>query len=90
MRKKLRKKQYKNLLCKWFGHMLPCYRQEGWYSPGEMYGQMIGGNVDGIQRVHVDLWAECDRCGDKFQVMKAHVPGEVMKTCYQILSLIHI
>jgi hypothetical protein len=75
-----------NLICKWFGHKLPYRNRTGWFSPGEQYVRMKGGYTDGIQRIHVDLYAECERCGDKYLLCRSHVNDESMKAAYEIIK----
>lgn len=75
-----------NIICKLLGHKLPCYNSKGWYSPGEQYGTMEGGYTDGINRIHVDLYSKCERCGNRFHVMKSHVNNTAIKTSYEVMK----
>jgi len=61
-------------LCTLFGHKPPVYAAKGWYSPGEQYGKVVLGALDGIGRQHACVEAECARCGDTFTVARIHVP----------------
>ena len=62
-----------NLLCKMVGHQPPVYAPKGWYSPGEEYGRVVRGVVDGIGREHAHVEAQCARCGEKFTVARIHL-----------------
>ena len=62
-----------NILCKIFGHQPPTYAKKGWYSPGEEYGKVIRGVVDGIGQEHAKVEAECARCGKRFIVARIHL-----------------
>ena len=62
------------LLCTLFGHQPPVYAEKGWWSPGEEYGRVIQGGVDGIGRHHAQVEVECARCHDKFIVSRIHLP----------------
>ena len=70
----------RNLLCWAFGHQPPVYAKKGWYSPGEEYGRVSGGYVDGLDRAHYMLHAECARCGTEFMVARFHGPVSEDKT----------
>lgn len=65
-----------SILCSLFGHQPPVYARKGWYSPGEEYGKVILGPVDGIGRKHAQVEAECARCQTKFIVARIHLPTE--------------
>lgn len=62
------------LLCRMFGHKPPVYAKKGWYSPGEEYGKVVLGGVDGIKRQHARVVAGCARCHEEFTVARIHVP----------------
>lgn len=64
------------LLCQLFGHQPPVYARKGWYSPGEEYGRVLRGPIDGLGAEHAKVEAECARCGDKFIVVRIHLPPE--------------
>lgn len=61
---------FKKLICAVFGHSPPCYAKQGWYSPGEQYGHAVSDQLDGINRQHYKLYAECARCEEKFMVAR--------------------
>jgi hypothetical protein len=63
----------KKLLCSIVGHQPPVYAKKGWYSPGEEYGKLVLGVIDGTGRQHAFLHAECARCGTVFMVARVHV-----------------
>lgn len=63
-----------NILCALFGHSPPVYRKKGWYSPGEEYGYVVVGAVDGIGRVHANIRGVCARCETEFTVCRVHLP----------------
>lgn len=58
-------------LCHRHGHKIGggYYNNEG----GEYFNVQLGA-IDGIDRVHCQLYTECKRCGEKFQVGKMHLP----------------
>ena len=58
-------------LCKLHGHKIGggYYEREG----GQYFNVQVGG-IDGIDRVHCQLYTECERCGEKFQVGQIHLP----------------
>lgn len=64
-----------SILCAVFGHKPPVYAAKGWWSPGEEYGRVKVGAVDGIGRVHAKVVADCARCGTEFCVARIHVPA---------------
>lgn len=60
----------KKILCRLFGHYI-----SGTYYPLSgytRYFQANAGAVDGIRRHHIQLYTECDRCGEKFHVGNIH------------------
>lgn len=63
-------------LCKIFGHQPPVYAEKGWYSPGEQYGRVIRGTVDGLGTEHAAVNAKCARCNEVFMVARIHLPPE--------------
>jgi hypothetical protein len=57
-----------NLLCKIFGHTPPRYY-------GEIhYGQVVRGGTDGCGTEHAHVEAECERCRQRYLVIKIHLP----------------
>jgi len=64
------------LLCDLFGHKPPVYAAKGWYSPGEEYAQIVPGRIDGIDRWHGEVYAECARCQERFMVCRVHIPTQ--------------
>lgn len=58
-------------LCRWFGHKIGggYYRREG----GE-YFDIRTGAIDGINRIHCDLYTTCERCNIRYQVGRCHLP----------------
>lgn len=67
------------LLCRLVGHKPPVYARKGWYSPGEEYGKVVRGACDGIGREHGYVEAECARCGERFIVVRIHIPATNLK-----------
>lgn len=65
-----------NMLCTLFGHKPPVYAKKGWYSPGEEYGTIRLGVIDGLGTQHAMVEAECARCGQRFIVARVHLPKE--------------
>jgi hypothetical protein len=63
-----------SLLCILVGHQPPVYAAKGWYSPGEQYGKVRLGAVDGIDRQHAEVICKCARCDEQFTVARIHVP----------------
>lgn len=61
------------LFCRLFGHQPPVYAKKGWWSPGEEYGRLHGGPVDGIGSEHGHITAKCARCGEQFTVARVHL-----------------
>lgn len=59
----------RKFLCSVFGHATPKY----YSSPA--YGEVTGGNVDGIGRVHYSLVYKCDRCSRRFEAGLFHWKG---------------
>lgn len=57
------------LLCEWFGHKVSGSTTPLGY-PRYFYSK--GGPIDGLNTIHHALFAECDRCGDKFLVGHIH------------------
>jgi hypothetical protein len=57
------------ILCDFFGHRMGYGRMGG----GD-YGDVIGGNVDGIGREHYKLFVRCCRCGVRFHAGSFHGP----------------
>lgn len=64
------------LLCKVFGHQPPIYAPKGWFSPGEEYGRLHAMQVDGIGRVHAEVWFECPRCRQHYKAGRIHIPEQ--------------
>lgn len=58
-------------LCRRHGHKIGggYYKKEG----GEYFNIHVGA-IDGIDRVHCQLYTECERCGEIFQVGQTHLP----------------
>lgn len=59
-----------NILCKLFGHTI-----SGTYYKPSGYTRCVratGGAIDNIHRHHIELYAECDRCGEQFHVANVH------------------
>jgi ribosomal protein S27AE len=75
------------LLCKIFGHKPPIYAERGWWSPGEQYGTLKGGYIDGIGRVHAEIHTECPRCGEKVMIAQVHIP-QTKQFCPEFESVI--
>ena len=63
-----------NWLCKLVGHKPPVYGEKGWWSPGEEYGRLFGGPVDGIGTQHGYVMGKCARCGEQFKLARVHLP----------------
>jgi hypothetical protein len=61
------------ILCHLVGHQPPVYSTPGWYSPGNEYGWLVPGAVDGIGRQHALVKAKCARCGKDFTVARVHL-----------------
>lgn len=57
-----------NPICRVVGHKPPRYGNDA------AYGRLILGGVDGIGRCHAHVEAECDRCGERFVVIRVHMP----------------
>jgi hypothetical protein len=66
--------------CSLDGHKPSVYAEKGWYSPGEEYGHVKNFQIDGINRVHLEVFAECARCGEQFRVVRVHVPMHKLPT----------
>lgn len=62
------------ILCKLFGHRL--YSTLENHKLGFDYLHVYGTQVDGINRTHLIMEAECCRCGEMFYVGRVHVPKE--------------
>jgi hypothetical protein len=62
-------------ICKLVGHQPPVYAKSGWYSPGQEYGRLELGAVDGIGRQHATVVGDCARCGKQFRLARVHVPN---------------
>jgi len=56
-----------------FGHQPPVYAEKGWWSPGEEYGRLHGGPVDGTGAEHGYVTAKCARCQDEFKIARVHL-----------------
>ncbi len=52
------------LMCKMFGHR---------HCPSQ-YSDLRESGTDGIGRVHGTVWAECERCYEKFVITHVHIP----------------
>ena len=65
-----------SLLCKLFGHQPPSYAKKGWYSPGQEYGSIVLGPVDGIGRIHCQVYGQCARCDEQFFLARVHLMPE--------------
>ena len=63
-------------MCTILGHRLPTYCGE------PVYGQVRA--VDGIGRHHADVYADCDRCGTRYLVVKIHLPPPVDEAAIQL------
>jgi 5-methylcytosine-specific restriction endonuclease McrA len=61
------------LLCKLFGHQPPVYAKKGWSSPGQEYGRLESGKIDGIGREHGHVEGKCARCGVVFKLARVHL-----------------
>lgn len=58
------------LLCKLLGHQPPHY------FGNVHYGRVIRGGIDGLGVEHASVEAECERCGQRYQIIKIHLPPE--------------
>jgi hypothetical protein len=58
------------ILCNWFGHV-PRYGYGD--DSGSGYFEMKPGAIDGIGRLHAELWTTCKRCGQRYRVGKVHI-----------------
>lgn len=60
----IQNKKKMNILCKLFKHKI-----SGMTYPNSEYKRYFrassGGALDGMKTLHIDLYAECDRCGEK-------------------------
>ena len=59
------------LICKAFGHTT---QGENPKSPGAEYMECIPYTRDGMGTEHAYIKANCQRCGEKFDVGKIHIP----------------
>ena len=59
------------LLCTLFGH-----RPAFGYSHAENEGHFTvkGATIDGMGRIHVELWCDCERCGTNYKAGNIHLP----------------
>lgn len=62
-----------SILCAIFGHR-PFSTVKS-KPVGSEYGKLVLGPVDGIDRMHCEIIAECARCEKKFAIVKIHLPG---------------
>jgi hypothetical protein len=60
-----------SLLCKWFGHV-PAYGYGD--IPGYGYFEVSIGPMDGVGRIHANLYTHCERCGTRYRIGMIHVP----------------
>ena len=56
------------LTCKILGHTPPMY------AGTPSYGRMYRRGADGIGREHGVVYANCDRCGEEYLVIRIHIP----------------
>jgi len=56
------------LRCKIFGHTPPMYGST------VSYGKVVRHGVDGIGREHAVVYAQCDRCGEDYLIIRIHLP----------------
>lgn len=62
------------ILCALFGHK---HAPSGWW--GDIpYVDVTGGAMDGIGRIHGELWHECVRCGQKYMTGRIHFTHPVI------------
>ncbi len=59
-----------SIICKLFGHQT----LDGKYGGAE-YFKECGSYVDNIGRWHLEMAANCPRCGERYITGKVHVPG---------------
>jgi len=60
-----------NWMCKHFGHIMP----KGW-AGGAPYLHIGNIATDGLGTKHAYLMAECERCGESWNVANVHLPKE--------------
>lgn len=71
------------LLCRLVGHKPPVYAERGWWSPGQEYARLRYPIRDGLNRVHLEVWAECARCEEQFRVCRVHCPFPVKEADFR-------
>ncbi len=65
---------FNKLICSLFGHL-----PEKGYAGGVGYFKVWGGGVDGVNRHHLYLECNCERCGETYRVGNVHVPNRIIK-----------
>lgn len=65
--------------CRLFGHALPT---PGWYGDA-LYGEVVGGNRDGIGRTHFEIFHKCPRCGEMWRAARFHGTDPVITKSQQ-------
>lgn len=58
-----------------------CNHKTSGYCGSEPYLWYGGSSIDGISRIHVDLYATCDKCGKKFLYAKTHANSLISELC---------
>ena len=56
-----------------FGRKRECKHVATGWMRGTPYAWMHHSVIDGIGRIHGDMYATCDKCGEKFLMCKIHV-----------------
>jgi len=44
------------------------------YGSTVSYGKVVRHGVDGIGREHAVVYAQCDRCGEDYLIIRIHLP----------------